>query len=426
MANTKVALLRYCRLDVGWRRLTIAPVRKGRGWGEQIKVPAGKKVLEVGDYQLRWYEGDRSRFKGVGKDLQEAITSRDNQIATLEAERAAAVAGREPAPETPNRVYLQQARTKFLEKKRLIDNDRETVTQYEKLTTEFLAVVKKKFADELEEVDLLRFCDALRKRGCEERTVKNYYSAIGTFLASCGIDHKTLVAKENRPKKEDPLPVEYDPEDVKRFIAACNSVQHALVFESFLKTGCREQELAYLEWTDLDWRTSTIIIQGEKRLTLVVDGKPKVFRFRTKTRKPREIPIEPALLPKLKAWEGEHPQTRFVFGTSSDLPNGHFLDAVKRTAHRAGLNCGKCPTCIQKNECEHWNIKTFRSTFATWALRGGLDIRTVQHILGHTKLEMTAKYLTPLKGKKAQDLLGTVFAHINRARQIEDPEGMCR
>jgi hypothetical protein len=50
----------------------------------------------------------------------------------LEAERTAAVAGRELAPETPNRVYLPQARSKFLEKKRLIDNDRETVTQFEK------------------------------------------------------------------------------------------------------------------------------------------------------------------------------------------------------------------------------------------------------------------------------------------------------
>jgi integrase len=422
MANTKVALLRYCLLDVGWRRLTVTPVRKGRGWAEQIKVPAAKKVLEVGEYQLRWYEGGRSRFEGVGKDLQEAITSRDNQLATLEAERAAAVAGRELAPETPNRIYLPQARTKFLEKKRLIDNDRETVTQYEKLTTEFLDVVKKKFADELEEVDLLRFCDALRKRGCEERTVKNYYSAISTFLATCGVDHKKLVAKENRPKKEDPLPVEYDPEDVKRFLAACNSEQHSLVFGTFLKTGCREQELAFLEWTDLDWRSSTITIRGEKRLTLMVDGKMKVFRFRTKTRKPREIPIEPALLPKLKAWEDEHPNTRFVFGTSSDLPNGHFLDAVKRTARRADLNCGKCRTCIEKNECEHWNIKTFRSTFATWALRGGLDIRTVQHILGHTKLEMTAKYLTPLKGKKAQDLLGaSEFSHRWSARR-ENPK----
>lgn len=418
MANIKVALLRYCRLNVGWRRLAVTPVHKGRGWDEQIKVPAGQKVLEHGEYQLRWYEGSRSKFEGVGKDLQEAITSRDNQIATLEAERAAAAAGRELVPETENRVYLPQAREKFLEKKRLVDRDRETVTQYENLTAEFLGVVNKKFADELEEVDLLRFCDALRKRGCEERTVKNYYSAIATFLNSCGVDHKTLVAKEHRPRQDDPLPVEYDQDDVKAFLAACNSEYHALAFETFLKTGCRELELAFLEWTDIDWRTGTITIQGEKRLTLIVDGEPKEFRFRTKTRKPREIPIEPALSPKLKAWQKQNPHTRFVFGTSSDLPNGHFLDAVKRTARRAGLNCGKCPTCIEKNECEHWDVKTFRSTFATWALRSGMDIRTVQHILGHTKIEMTAKYLTPLKGKKAQDGLGAVFAEVNLSREV--------
>ena len=148
-----------------------------------------------------------------------------------------------------------------------------------------------------------------------------------------------------------------------------------------------------------------------------MDEKPKDFRFRTKTRKPREIPIEPALLPKSKAWQSQSPHTRFVFGTSADLPNGHFLDAVKRTARRAGLNCGKCPACVAKNECEHWDVKTFRSTFATWALRSGMDIQTVQHILGHTKIEMTAKSLTPLKGKKAQDGLGAAFAGVNLPSQ---------
>ena len=412
MANRKVALLRYCRIGSGWRRLRVNAVHKGRGWSEQVRVPAGQKILEYGDYQLRWYEGKRACFKGVGKDLQNAITSQDNQIAILEAERAAAAAGRKLVPETANRVYLPLAREKFLEKKRLVDRDRETVTQYENLTTEFLEVVKKKYADELEEVDLLRFCDALRKRGCEERTVKNYYSAIASFLFSCGVDHKTLVSKENRPRKDDPLPVEYDPEEIKRFLAACNSEEHALTFEAFLKTGCREQELAFLEWTDLNWSAGTITIQGEKRMTLLVDGELKEFKFRTKTRKPREIPVEPELGAKLKAWRSRNPSTRFVFGTSSDLPNGHFLDAVKRTARRAGLNCGKCSSCLEKDECEHWDVKSWRSTFATWALRRGVDIRTVQHILGHTKIEMTAKYLTPLKGKKAQEGLGAVFADV--------------
>lgn len=412
MANRKVALLRYCRIGSGWRRLRVNAIHKGRGWSEQVKVPPGQKILEYGEYQLRWYEGKRACFKAIGKDLQEAITSQDNQIAVLEAERAAARAGRELVPETANRVYLPLAREKFLEKKRLVDRDRETVTQYENLTAEFIEVVKKKYADELEEVDLLRFCDALRKRGCEERTVKNYYSAIASFLFSCGVDHKTLVAKENRPRKDDPLLVEYDPEEVRKFLAACNSEEQALTFEAFLKTGCREQELAFLEWTDLNWNAGTITIQGEKRLTLLVDGEMKEFKFRTKTRKPREIPLEPELGAKLKAWRSRNPNARFVFGTSSDLPNGHFLDAVKRTARRAGLNCGKCPSCVEKVECEHWDVKTWRSTFATWALRRGVDIRTVQHILGHTKIEMTAKYLTPLKGKRAQEGLSAVFTGV--------------
>jgi integrase len=60
---------------------------------------------------------------------------------------------------------------------------------------------------------------------------------------------------------------------VKAFLAACNSEYHALAFEAFLKTGCRELELAFLEWTDIDWRTATITIQGEKRLTLTRSAK---------------------------------------------------------------------------------------------------------------------------------------------------------
>ena len=53
MANIEAALLRYCRINVGWRRLAVNPVRKGRGWDEQIKVPAGQKILEYGEYQRK-------------------------------------------------------------------------------------------------------------------------------------------------------------------------------------------------------------------------------------------------------------------------------------------------------------------------------------------------------------------------------------
>jgi len=61
MANTRVALLRYCRLESGWRRLRVVPVRKGRGWREELQVPRGQKILKTGGYQVRWYEGRKQQ-----------------------------------------------------------------------------------------------------------------------------------------------------------------------------------------------------------------------------------------------------------------------------------------------------------------------------------------------------------------------------
>ena len=42
-----------------------------------------------------------------------------------------------------------------------------------------------------------------------------------------------------------------------------------------------------------------------------------------------------------------------------------------------------------------FDLKTFRSTYATRALRFGFDVRTVQHWMGHKSLETTMRYLVP-------------------------------
>src|SRR6266849_919436 len=42
-----------------------------------------------------------------------------------------------------------------------------------------------------------------------------------------------------------------------------------------------------------------------------------------------------------------------------------------------------------------FDLKTFRSTYATGMLRRGFDVRTVQHWMGHKSLETTMRYLAP-------------------------------
>jgi hypothetical protein len=169
MANSKVALLRYARIARGWRRFRVHAIRRGRGWDERISPPEGAEILERGEFQLRWYQASHAVYKGVGHDLQEAITARDNQIANLEAERAATAAGRSLVSNGPGRVVLAEARQRFIQKKRLVGRDEETVSAYESLISEFLTGSGKIFADQIEEGDLLHYCDGLRKRGLSER-----------------------------------------------------------------------------------------------------------------------------------------------------------------------------------------------------------------------------------------------------------------
>ena len=84
---------------------------------------------------------------------------------------------------------------------------------------------------------------------------------------------------------------------------------------------------------------------------------------------------------------------KFIFGTAADKPNGHFLEACKRTAKRAGLFCGECPSCKAEDakweSCDRWFLHKFRASFATWSLQSGVDIRTVQMLMGHAKVEQT-------------------------------------
>ena len=59
------------------------------------------------------------------------------------------------------------------------------------------------------------------------------------------------------------------------------------------------------------------------------------------------------------------------------------LDRCKAVAKRAGLD----PAAF--------DLKTFRSTYATRMLRQGFDVRTVQDWMGHKSLETTMRYLVP-------------------------------
>jgi len=82
----------------------------------------------------------------------------------------------------------------------------------------------------------------------------------------------------------------------------------------------------------------------------------------------------------------EHPRragAELVFPSRTGNREQNMLLRCKEVAGRAGLDPTK------------FDIKTFRSTYATRMLRAGFDVRTVQHWMGHKSLETTMRYLVP-------------------------------
>ena len=177
-----------------------------------------------------------------------------------------------------------------------------------------------------------------------------------------------------------------------------------VLFQTFLLSGFREQEVGFLAWDDFNPR----------RGTLSVTQKP-AMGFAPKNYEERTVPVPAVLVELLKAHRKRQGDGEvLVFPTSSRLkqqgrPGGqrdrHMLERLKKLAMRAGLNCGRCEaernrkkvTCADQPVCKRYGLHLFRHTYATTLLRDGVDLVSLQKLLGHSDMDSTRKYLKALQ-----------------------------
>lgn len=180
--------------------------------------------------------------------------------------------------------------------------------------------------------------------------------------------------------------------------AAAVDQYHTVMILLALTCGLRDQELVHLEWSDIDLT----------RRVLLVRSKPK-FQFKVKDSEQRELPLNKELIVALQAWRETSKNHSLVLGTRSNTPNYKMLRSLKRLAKRENLNCNACDGCAGKQgECQEWTLHKFRRTFATKLLQDGIDLRTVQTLMGHTDLASTMRYLRPASGAALQAKLDTI------------------
>jgi integrase len=262
-----------------------------------------------------------------------------------------------------------------------------TVASYKLVFELFQKSCSKTYLDQIDRRDLLKFAVSLRKDGLSPRTVSNRWQTIQAFLKHHGITG--LAKRGDAPKFVEAEADAYSREDIATFLAACTPEQY-LLYNFYLCTGFRMQEVIFLQYSDIDFKHKTVSVKV----------KPD-FNFGPKGWECRTVPLTEALAVALEARQSERKASTLVFPTRSGRLNTKHLQALKRIAKRAGLD-----------ETQWW-LHKFRATFATWHLQAGIDIRTVQMYLGHKDISTTLRYLQPARGTAAQEKFNQTFAGVH-------------
>ena len=160
------------------------------------------------------------------------------------------------------------------------------------------------------------------------------------------------------------LPVVLSPEEVQCFLNAAPGLKYRTALSVAYGAGLRASEVISLKLGDID----------SKRMVIRVE--------QGKGHKDRYVMLSPALLELLRAyWKAKRPQGWLFPGRDPVQP----LTArqLNRACHAAAVKAG-----IDKRVSLH----TLRHSFATHLLEQKVDIRVIQVLLGHKKLDTTALY----------------------------------
>jgi integrase/recombinase XerD len=207
----------------------------------------------------------------------------------------------------------------------------------------------------------------LKVRKLNPGTVENHVAALRFLFV------RTLHRHEFRqflpyPKVRRKLPKILSREEVARLIDASSSLFERTLLMVLYGTGMRRAEIARLKIADID---------SQRMVLHVVNGKGG---------KDRDLPLSPTLLETLRAhWRWLKPQTYlFPSRMHRDKEQPITDKIVWRVCTEAAKKAG-----IRKRVTPH----LVRHSWATHLLEAGTDLRTIQLLLGHEDLEVTARYL---------------------------------
>lgn len=184
-----------------------------------------------------------------------------------------------------------------------------------------------------------------------------------------------------------------EPEYLRRLYVCCPpQIRPVVIFAA--NTGMRFSEIMNLKWVDVDMERGIIMVRN------------------TKNDEPRDVPMNNRVRGVLHDIR-TNLKSLYVFCKPDGQPRRSIRTSFEKALKKAGI--------------EDFHFHDLRHTFASHLVMAGVDIKTVQELLGHKDIQMTLRYshLSPahkkdavlkLEGYGKPDRIATLMQHGKMAK----------
>jgi integrase/recombinase XerD len=217
--------------------------------------------------------------------------------------------------------------------------------------------------------DVRRFQIEQQDAGVPVPTMNSIVAALRFFFTHT-LDRPDLARKLVRTGHARKIPVVLSMDEMRRLLNATTCLKHQAALSVAYGAGLRVAEVSMLKVSDID---------SERMLLRIERGKGGRYR---------NAMLPEGLLALLREWWRAGRQQGVMHADGWLFPGQHYLKPLStRQLHRVVVEAGQAAG-IGKHIGPH----TLRHSFATHLLEDGVDVRVIQALLGHARLDTTAFY----------------------------------
>ena len=244
----------------------------------------------------------------------------------------------------------------------------ETCSNYIRDVRAFAAFIRRP-PDTATAEDLRRFQLHQTQSGIQPSSINSAVSAL-RFFFTVTLDRPDLARRLTVVRQPRRLPAVLSVEEVALLLQAAPGPKYKAAFATAYGAGLRVSEVVALKVGDID---------SERMLLRVEQGKG---------RKDRDAMLSPQLLELLRDWWVEGRRRGVLLPRGWLFPGRNLIEPLSTRQLNRAVHAAAEAAEIKKRVSPH----TLRHSFATHLLEQDTDIRVIQVLLGHAKLDTTARY----------------------------------